>query len=155
MKKLLYIAILATTFTACNNADTNNDGVVNNDTLVTTTTTTTAATTTTYTPVEGDATYRGGALMVYKNGDWVAADKDVTLDNGVVVYKNGEVKKDSKTVVLNDGEVVTKTGDFFDKTGAAIQDGWDATKRGVKKAGDAIGDAAKDVKDAVDGDHKH
>ena len=148
------MAILATTFTACNNADTNNDGVVDNDTLMTTTTTT-ATTNTTYTPGEGDATYRSGKLMVYKNGDWVAADKDVTLDNDVIVYKNGEVKKDSKTVTLNDGEVVTRTGNFFDKTGAAIEDGWNATKDGVKKAGNAIGDAAKDVKDAVDGDKKH
>ncbi|MEO6818397.1 MAG: hypothetical protein ABI204_01620 [Ginsengibacter sp.] len=53
------------------------------------------------------------------------------------------MKKDFKSVVLNDGEVVTRTGHFFDKTGAAIEDGWDATKRGIKKAGDAIGDAAR------------
>lgn len=54
MKKLFYMAILAITITACNNADTNKGGVVDNDTLMTTTTTT-AATTTTYMPVDGDA----------------------------------------------------------------------------------------------------
>ncbi|MEO6135939.1 MAG: DUF6799 domain-containing protein [Ginsengibacter sp.] len=149
MKKLLSLAILATTFAACNDATTTND--VNTDTLVTTTTTS-EVNTTTYTPMEGDATYRDGTVRVWKNGDWVAADDDVTLDNGVVVYKTGEVKKDTKTVRLADGEIITRTGNFFDKTGQAIEDGWDATKRGVKKAGDAIGDAAKDVKKSIDGD---
>ncbi len=148
MKKLLSLAILATTFAACNDATTTTD--VNTDTLVTTSTTS-GVNTTAYNPSEGDATYRDGTLRVWKNGDWVVAEDDVTLDNGVVVYKNGKVKKDTKTVKLADGEIITRTGNFFDKTGQAIEDGWDATKRGVKKAGDAIGDAAKDVKESVDG----
>ncbi|MEO5649655.1 MAG: DUF6799 domain-containing protein, partial [Ginsengibacter sp.] len=118
MKKLLSLAILATTFAACNDATTTTD--VNTDTLVTTSTTS-GVNTTAYNPSEGDATYRDGTLRVWKNGDWVVAEDDVTLDNGVVVYKNGKVKKDTKTVKLADGEIITRTGNFFDKTGQAIE----------------------------------
>src|SRR5690606_7444431 len=102
-----------------------------------------------YTPAEGDVTYRDNQLMVWKGNEWVLADQDVTLDNGVVVYKNGEVKKEGKTVKLEDGEVVTGVGKFFDKTGEAIEDAWSSTKKGVKEAGDAIDKAAKDVKESV------
>jgi hypothetical protein len=90
--------------------------------------------------------------MVWKGNDWTVADKDVTMDDGVVITRKGEARRKDKVVVLNDGEVVNRTGNFFDKTGNAIEDGWDATKRGVKKAGKAVGDAADKTKDAVVGD---
>lgn len=154
MKKIFLIACVAGSLIACNNANDNDtdDAVLNADTTATMTTTSTTAV---YTPVEGDASYRDGRLMVWKGNDWVPADDDVTMDNGVVVHKNGEVNKGDNTVKLEDGEVVNHTGDFFDKTGHAISDAWDATKTGVKKAGEAVGDAAKSTKDAVDNDHDH
>jgi len=109
-------------------------------------------TTTTYTPAENDVSYRDGKVMVWRGNTWVESDDDVKMDNGVVVYKNGDVKKDDNTVKLQDGEVVSHTGKFFDKTGQAIEDAWDATKKGVSKAGKAIGNTAEKAKDAVDND---
>lgn len=152
MKKIFLITCIAGSLIACNNSgtDATDDNVLDSDTTMTTTT---SSSTAVYTPVEGDVTYRNGNLMVWKGNDWVMADDDVTLDNGVVVYKNGEVKKEGKTVTLDDGEVVNHSGDFFDKTGHAISDAWDATKTGVKKAGEAVEDAAKSTKDAVDNDN--
>jgi hypothetical protein len=54
--------------------------------------------------------------------------------------------------------VVNRTGRFFDRTGNAIENVWDDTKRGVKKAGKAVGNAAKKagekVEDAVTDDNK-
>ena len=58
--------------------------------------------------------------MVWRNNNWVEADEDVRLDNGVIVYRNGEVKKDNDVVVLRDGEFVNRSGEFFDKTGNAF-----------------------------------
>lgn len=91
MKKILFMACVAASLTACNNAGTNEDSSVNDnttvnaDTAITTTITTPAVTT--YTPAEGDVTYRDGNLMVWKGNDWVKANEDVKLDNGIVVYK--------------------------------------------------------------------
>jgi hypothetical protein len=145
MKKIIAISFVAALFAACNNpeADTTNTEAV--DTVNTSTTNTT--TTTTYSPAEGDVTYRNGRVMVWRNGDWVATDDDVTLDNGVVVYRNGEVKKGDKVVVLKEGETVDRSGNFFDKTGAAIENAWDATKEGAKKVGHAVEKGAQKVKE--------
>ena len=73
------------------------------------------------------------------------SDKDVTLDNGIVVSRKGEVRRDKDVVVINDGEVLDRSGNFWDKTGNAIEDGWDATKRVVKNAANAIEKGAKKV----------
>lgn len=149
MKKFLTISLLAASLAACNDASTDTT-TVEKDTMVTAPATTT---TVTYTPAEGDVTYRDGKVMVWRDNDWKAAEGDVTLDNGVVVSENGHVKRDATTeVTLDDGEVVTRSGNFFDKTGDAVSDGWDATKHGVKKAGEAVGKAADAAKDAVVGD---
>jgi len=142
MKKMFALAAIAASLMACNDADTDRTSV-DTDTTITTTTTSTA--TTTYTPAEGDVSYRDGKVVVWRNNDWVVSDKDVTLDNGVVVRRNGEVRRDNDVVVLRDGEVVNRTGKFFDKAGNAIEDGWDATKKGAKKAGEAIEKGAKKV----------
>lgn len=52
--------------------------------------------------------------------------------------------KEDKVVMLNDGEVVDKSGRFFDKAGNAIENAWDATKTGVKKAGEEVKDVFTD-----------
>ncbi len=83
--------------------------------------------------------------MVYRNGEWVESDKDVTLDNGIVVSRKSKVRRDKDVVIINDGEVLDRSGNFWDKTGNAIEDGWDATKRGIKNAANAIEKGAKKV----------
>ena len=155
MKKIIAISFVTALFAACNNPQAD---ATNADTVDTVSTTTTTTTTTTYSPAEGDVSYRNGRVLVWRNGDWVATNDDVTLDNGIVVYRNGEVKKGDKVVVLEDGQVVNKSGNFFDKTGAAIENAWDATKKGAKKVGHAVEKAAQKVKektkDAIHDDDK-
>lgn len=145
MRKLLTIAAIAATFAACNNAANDNDA----DTLVVDHDTTTIATTPTYN--EGDIIKRDGQAQVYTKGAWVALDNDVTLDNGVVVKRNGTVvTSEGKEVVWEEGQYVTKTGAFFDRTGAAIENAWDATKRGVSNAADSIAAGANRVGDRIE-----
>ena len=116
-------------------------------------------TTTTYTQYrDGDVKMVEKKVMVYRNGNWVAADSDVTMTNGTVVKVNGEVVKDGKTRTLEDGEVVNTSGDFFDRTGNALsnawedtkegaKDAWDATKKGAKKVGEKTEEVVNDIKD--------
>lgn len=148
MKKFFFIASVVALLASCDSS-TNTDTVVDRDTIAPVATETVI--TKTYTPTDGDVTYRDNTVLVWRGGEWVKTDKDVTLDNGIVVYQNGEVKKEGKTVRLEDGEVVTSVGEFFDETGKAINDAWNSTKKGVKKAGDAMEKAANDVKESVDG----
>jgi predicted small secreted protein len=136
MKKILAMAVAAFTLTACNDG-TDNATVETRDTTTMTTTNNANA----YAPSEGDVTYRNNRVLVMRNGEWVESNEDVTLDNGVVVRRNGRAVRNNQEVEMEDGEVVTRSGNFFDRTGQAIEDGWDATKRGVKKAGQKIEDA--------------
>jgi len=73
-----------------------------------------------------------------------------------VVYRTGKAKKDGKEIVIEEGVVINREGNFFDKTGRAIENAWDATKDGVKKAGSEIEKGAEKagdkVNDAVDDD---
>ncbi|WP_207496027.1 DUF6799 domain-containing protein [Aridibaculum aurantiacum] len=146
MKKLFVIALAAITFTACNTGEDN----------TTTTETTTENTTMDRTPSDGDVTYRDNRLRVYRNGNWTDADNDVTLENGTVVSRDGRVRREDREVRLQDGEVVSRTGDFFDRTGRAINNAWDATKEGARDAGNAVERAADKVgektRDVFDGD---
>jgi hypothetical protein len=61
-----------------------------------------------------------------------------------VVKRNGEVKRGGDVVKLEEGESVDRSGRFFDKAGNAIEDAWDATKKGVKKAGEEVKDVFTD-----------
>ncbi|HEY0058587.1 MAG TPA: DUF6799 domain-containing protein [Flavisolibacter sp.] len=165
MKKTFALAAISASLFACNSSETSTTTSVDTDSAVTTTTsvtdtsnttnTNTTTSTSSYTAADGDVSYRGGKVMVWRNGDWVESKEDVTLDNGVVVRRNGEVRRDKDVINLEEGEVVNRTGNFFDKAGNAIEDGWDATKRGAKKAGNAIEKGAKKVgeetKDVFDG----
>lgn len=134
MKHLIIIAVVATGLLACN-SDT------------TTTNKTDTSSHAAYAPSEGDVSYRGGKVMVWRNGEWEEAENDVHLSNGIVVNRKGEVIKEDKVVVLDDGEVVDRSGRFFDKAGNAIDDAWDATKKGVKKAGEEVKDIFSDDND--------
>ncbi len=145
MKKIFLTACVAVALTACNSSGTNDNTTVSTDS----TTNTMMASTTTYTPSEGDVTYRNDKLMVYKGNQWEEADNDQTVGNGVVVHTNGVVNQGDKTDTLTDGQVVSHTGTFFDKTGHAIKDAWTSTKKGVGEAGEAVGKAAGEAGEAV------
>ena len=157
MKKIFGLAIVSMTIFACN--DTQSPSI-NEDTRDTSSTVIEtpppASTDNTYMPAEGDVTYRDRKVLVMKNGAWVEAEDDVKLDNGVVVYRTGKAKKDGKEIVIEEGVVINREGNFFDKTGRAIENAWDATKDGVKKAGSEIEKGAEKagdkVNDAVDDD---
>lgn len=145
MKKLLTIAAIAATFAACNNSanDENADTlVVDQDTA--------AIVTTTPTYTEGDVIKRDGRAHVYTNGTWVVMDRDVTLDNGVVIKTDGKVvNKEGQEIVWEEGQYVTRTGAFFDRTGAAIENAWDATKRGVGNAAQATKEGLQTAGDSI------
>ena len=139
MKKLFVFAIIGASLLSCNDTT---ETTTTTDTTNSTDTTTHAA----YAPSEGDVSYRNGKLMVWRSNEWEEADDDVTLQNGVVVRRTGKVERDGKVVELEDGEVVDRSGRFFDKAGNAIEDAWDATKKGAKKVGEEVKDVFTDDK---------
>ena len=142
MKKLFVLSIVgATALISCNSENKETTSTtINSDT----TENAAASNTTTYAPGEGDVSYRNGKVVVWRNNDWVETDEDVTLNDGVVVRRNGEVKRGDDIVKLEEGETVDRSGRFFDKAGNAIEDAWDATKKGVKKAGEEVKDVFTD-----------
>jgi hypothetical protein len=116
--------------------------------------TTTTTSTTTHTPGEGDVSYEGGRVRVYRSNAWSDANEDVRLNNGIVIGRTGRATRNGEEIELEDGYVVDRDGNVWDRTGNAVSDAWDATKHGVKRAGKAVGNAAERVgekaKDAVD-----
>lgn len=112
-------------------------------------TTQTGTTTTVYSPAEGDVIMKDGTTMKYTNGIWVANTGSITMKNGMVITKEGVVTQDSKTVYLREGDAVNKTGNFFDRTGVAIDNAWDATKRGANQAAEATKNALEDAEKAI------
>ena len=142
MKKVIVLAFVALFFIACKDSnETEKTTVESNENNNIT------DTSETYLPEDGDVLYTDKKVRVRKNGKWVDADNDVTLDNGVVITRNGRVRKDGRERNLEDGYILNKTGDFFDRSGRAIENAWDATKEGVKDAGRAVKDAAEKVGD--------
>src|ERR1700761_2660434 len=108
MKRIFLIAFAAASFTACNNTSTSstNADTLTTDTMANMPVAPDTVATVIYAPVDGDVIYRDSKVYVMKNGAWIEADNDVTLDNGVVVYRTGTVKKDKKELKLKEGEVV-------------------------------------------------
>lgn len=154
MKRIFVFALTAISFVACSDQKKSETTVVDADTIATTSTTSdNTSIATTYVPADGDVMYRDGKLMVWRNNAYVLAEKDVTQDSGIVVRRSGEVTRDGKTVKLEEGESVSKTGRFFNKAGEAVEDAWDATKKGARKAAEAVKKGAnkvgEEVKDAV------
>lgn len=179
MKKILNLALAALLLSACNNQSKTETAEVTPPVIPEQTVPAppepAVVTTEVYSPKEGDVIFREKKLMVYKDGKYVVAEKDVTLDGDVIVKKDGEVVNKDKKVKLEEGEAVTKAGRFVDKagkwidnawnktkdgvstaaekTGDAVEKGWDATKKGVKKAAEKTGEglekAGEKVKEAV------
>lgn len=143
MKRIFFLAFAAASLAACSNTSNDTAGTNDTSTTVTTSTTNNAA----YSPTEGDITRRDGKVMIMRNGQWVEADNDVRMDNGATVNRDGRVLRDGRERELGEGETVNSSGEFFDRTGRAIENAWEDTKQGVKKAGDKI-------EDAVDNDNR-
>ncbi len=147
MKKLVLLAGLAFTLASCGDQTETTVTEVDTDTLAVVTPE--VETYTTY--ADGDVTWKDGKLHVWRNGAWVEATADVTLDNGVVVTPKGEVKNtDGVTVKIEEGQVINKAGRWFDKAGQAIENAWEATKEGVRNAGEAIKEGAEKVGDKTE-----
>ena len=143
MKKIIVLALAATTFAACNEQKSKESVTVNTDSSTNGTMDNmdnTNTSTTVYTPAEGDISYTNGKVMVWRNNAYIEADNDVTLDDNIVVKRNGEATRNGVVIKMEDGERVSKTGRFFNRTGEVIEDGWDATKRGAKKVGEKVKD---------------
>jgi hypothetical protein len=148
MKRFLVLAIAATTLYAC--TDTANDNAATDDrdeAPISSPSTTNDA----YTPSEGDVTYRENKVRVYRDGDWKESDNEVELENGAIVHEDGRIVKENKEVELEDGEVVTRTGNFFDRTGKAIEKGWEDIKQGAREMGKDVEKGAKKAGDKVEG----
>ncbi len=149
MKRILSLAAMALIFASCQSQQKESEITTESaDTTMSTPAETT--TTTTYTQYrDGDVKMVEKKVMVYRNGNWVVADSDVTMSNGAVVKVNGDVVKDGKTRRLEDGEVVNTSGDFFDRTGNALSNAWEDTKEGASDAWDATKEGAKDAGEAI------
>lgn len=154
MKRILALALVTAGLYACTDTERDNATIEDRDEapISSPAPTTTEA----YTPAEGDVTYRDKEVHVYRNGAWVETEDEVELDNGAVVYRDGRVVRENKEVELEDGEVVNKTGNFFDRTGKAIEKGWEDVKQGAKEMGKDIEKGANkvgnDIEGAVDDD---
>jgi hypothetical protein len=150
MKKFILMIVGSLFLLSCDNKQTSTETTMESkdvgDSVVTTETTTT---TSTYIPSEGDVSYRNGKVVVWKNNAWVETSGDVVMNDGVVIKANGEVTKDGKQMRLEEGESVNTSGKFFNKTGEALEDAWDATKKGVRKAGEAIEKAGKKLGEEI------
>ena len=149
MKKILAVAAVALSFTACNSQQQSSTTVSSDTTVKATDTIATIPVTDLYVPVEGDVMMKDGKVVVWRNNTWVVPEGDVTLTDGTVITKDGLVKKDGQTIVLEEGETVNNEGNFFDKAGHGISKAWDATKKGVSKAGEATGKALKETGKAI------
>lgn len=153
MKKIFFLAAVAFALVSCNNSG---DTTMNEDDTATLQSPPADHThvdmdaATIYQPGEGDVRWQNEKLLVYENGTWREAEKDIALDDGTVITVKGDARnKEGKTITLKEGESVKKTGRFFDKTGRAISDAWDATKEGVKNAGEAVKEGAEDAGKAI------
>ena len=152
MKKIILMALVAGSFAACNDEKKTEVTTTATDTSMTVTPDETVSATTTasvYAPAEGDIIYRSGKVMVWRNGVYVASDNDVTLDNGIVVNRNGQATRNGVVVTMEDGETVTRSGRWYNKAGEGIDDAWDATKKGVRKAANAVEKGAKKVGEEI------
>jgi hypothetical protein len=153
MKKIFFLAAVAVAVVACNNNS--GDAAISGDDTATLQTPPADHThvdmdaAITYQPEEGDVKWQNERLLVYENGTWREAEKDITLDDGTVITVKGDARKEGKTITLKEGESVKKTGRFFDKAGKAVSNAWDATKEAVKDAGEAVKEGAKDAGKAV------
>lgn len=146
MKKLLIPGLLVAILASCGESQVKTEAEPN----VTVTPQPEMVVEETYAVTDGDVTFKEGKVLVFKDGAWVVAEKDIALDDGTVITVKGDVKSaDGKIITLKEGETVSKVGKFFDRTGKAITNAWDATKEGVENAAEAAKDKAEQIGDAA------
>jgi hypothetical protein len=124
MKKLLFVAAIASFAFACN--DGNKSSTSTTDTATAAPATTPATDSSTATLKDGLMTMKDGKMMIVKGGAWVAMDAPVTCTNGRKVDVNGEVSKGDKKRKLEEGMMIDNDGQIKDKDGKLVDtSGWD------------------------------
>ena len=127
MKKLLAIAAITFSLTACNDNSAGKAGDTT-DTVSSPTENAPAvadSTSTTGTMKDGVMTMKDGKMMVMIAGKWEPMTEEVTTTNGRKVSLNGEVSKGDKKKKLEEGMMIDKDGQMTDKDGKMLDDtGW-------------------------------
>ena len=127
MKKLLFVAAIASFAFACN--DGSKSSTTTTDTATAAPATTPAAdssASSTAALKDGLMTMKDGKMMIVKGGTWVAMDAPVTCTNGRKVDVNGEVSKGDKKRKLEEGMMIDNDGQIKDKDGKLVDtSGWD------------------------------
>ena len=127
MKKLLFMAAIASFTFACN--DSSKPAASTDSTAATVAPAPAAADSTAATQPalkEGLMTMKDGKMMIVKSGAWVALDATVTCTNGRKVEVNGDVSKGGKKRKLEEGMMIDKDGQMMDKSGKLMDtSGWD------------------------------
>jgi hypothetical protein len=127
MKKLLFVAAIASFAFACN--DGSKSSTTTTDTATAAPATTPAADSSAASTTalkDGLMTMKDGKMMIVKGGAWVAMDAPVTCTNGRKVDVNGEVSKGDKKRKLEEGMMIDNDGQIRDKDGKLVDtSGWD------------------------------
>ena len=127
MKKLLAIAAITFSLTACNDNSSDTAGDIT-DTVSSPTENAPAvadSTSTTGAMKDGVMTMKDGKMMVMIAGKWEPMTEEVTTTNGRKVSLNGEVSKGDKKKKLEEGMMIDKDGQMTDKDGKMLDDtGW-------------------------------
>ena len=131
MKKLLFFLSIAALITACGNGD-QKTATTGADSSATTQATPAPATDSnkmaTAQPVKDSVMqFKGGKVLISKNGTWSELTAAVTTTNGRKVSPDGEViSKSGKKKKLEEGMMIDKDGQLMDKDGKPLDNtGWE------------------------------
>ena len=130
MKKLLAIAAITFSLTACNDNSADEGGTTTEDTAASAPAANAPAvadTTSTSTVMkDGVMTMKDGKMMVMVAGNWEPMKEPVTTSNGRKVALDGEVSKGDKKRKLEEGMMIDKDGQMMDKDGKLLDNtGWE------------------------------
>lgn len=130
MKKLLFFLSIAALITACGNGDQKaaTPGVDSSATATTATDSSKmAAPATTQSVKDSVMQFKGGKVLISKNGTWSELTAAVTTTNGRKVSPDGEVvSKSGKKKKLEEGMMIDKDGQLMDKDGKPLDNtGWE------------------------------
>jgi len=127
MKKLLAIAAITFSLTACNDNSADTAGDTTDTASAPAENAPAVADTTSTSPAmkDGVMTMKDGKMMVMVAGKWEPMTEEVTTTNGRKVSLNGEVSKGDKKKQMEEGMMIDKDGQMTDKDGKMLDDtGW-------------------------------
>jgi len=127
MKKLLAIAAITFSLTACNESADSDGDTTSTDTAATATAPVTADTASASSTIkDGVMTLKDGKMMIMVAGKWEPMTEAVTTTNGRKVSTDGEVSKGDKKRKLEEGMMIDKDGQMMDKDGKMMDNtGWE------------------------------